>query len=100
MWNQLLIVLVAGLVETALYTAYLIKLGNKEKVQSSFLMALYIFVYLWLLTYVLKEPNNIILIGTYAIACALGNYIAMKIDDEYRKARKWWKKYSRRLWKK
>ena len=100
MLDQVLIVLVAGLVETAIYTAYLILLGNKRPLHSSVLMTMYIFVYFWLLKYIIKDHESFILIATYAISCGMGNYLAMRIDSDFKNAKKWWKRYSRRLWKK
>jgi len=100
MWDQILLILVAGLIETAIYTSYLILMNTKKQHSSSILMTLYIFVYLWLLKYVIKEHDSYVLIATYAFACGAGNYLAMKVDSDFKQATKWWKRYSRRLWKK
>lgn len=100
MLEQIALVLVAGLIETSLYTAYLILIGHKRLLPSSLLMTLYIFVYFWLLKYIIKDNDSWMLIAVYAISCGMGNYLSMKIDSDYKYARKWWKKNWRRLWKK
>ena len=100
MIEQILLILVAGLIETAIYTGYLILLASKRSCSSSILMTLYIFVYLWLLKYIIKDHESFILIAVYAMSCGIGNYLAMRIDSDFVRARKWWKRYSRRLWKK
>jgi hypothetical protein len=76
--QKYLIVFGAGLLEQFGYTLYLIAVGKYLIVVSSILMLLYFFVYLLIVNYIIKEKDNCIgLLLTYAIAAAIGNYIAM-----------------------
>lgn len=68
----------AGLIEQFGYTLYLLAVGKYMILLSTILMFIYFFVYLLILNYAVKDKENTIgLLFMYALAGAVGNYIAM-----------------------
>jgi hypothetical protein len=85
-----LLVFIVGTIETFLYTAWCISANKKELYKSTMLMFVYMFLYLAILAYAIKDTNTLGLIITYAFACGIGNYL--EILWETRKKRKHTKK--------
>ena len=77
MIKNIIIVFIVGLIEQLLYTLYIISVGKYLIVASSILMFSYMILYLLIISKVVKEKDGIILLITYALACGIGNFIAM-----------------------
>ena len=71
-----------GIVETFLYTCYLIRVQRKQPFISSLFMMIYIFIYLAIITYAIKNVETIPLILIYAFSCGIGNWIRMKLEKK------------------
>ena len=69
----------AGLLEQFGYTLYLIAVNKYMSLVSSILMFSYMIVYLWIVRKTSTEKEGWKLILVYALACGLGNYIAMSM---------------------
>lgn len=67
----------AGLLEQFGYTLYLIAVNKYMEIASSVLMFSYMVVYLWIVRKTSTEKEGWKLILVYALACGIGNYIAM-----------------------
>jgi len=82
---KILIVFILGLIEQILYTAYLISVDKRQVYKSSFLMLIYMSLYLIIVAWAIKDANTIILLTTYALACGLGNLVTMKWETRRKK---------------
>jgi len=80
MIKQMGLIFIIGLIEQLLYTLYIISVGKFLIIISSILMFSYMVLYLLIISKVVKEKNGIILLLTYALACGLGNWIAMSLN--------------------
>jgi len=94
---KLIIVFILGIVETYLYTWYLIAVDKRQPVLSSFLMFIYMVFYLAIIAWAIKDTNTILMLLTYASAAGVGNYI--KLLQE-KLPRNYWKKLIKkyRVW--
>jgi membrane protein YdbS with pleckstrin-like domain len=75
--KKIIFVFVLGAVEQFGYTLYLIAVNRYMVVVSSLLAVSYMFVYLWIINYAVKDKNSVPLLVSYALAIGLGNYLAM-----------------------
>jgi hypothetical protein len=71
---KILLIFFGGIIETFLYASYILALTEKQVLLSTFLMGIYMFLYLAIISYAIKDTNTITLILIYALACAVGNY--------------------------
>lgn len=69
----------AGLLEQFGYTLYLIAVNKYMALASSMLMFSYMIVYLWIVRKTSTEKEGWKLILVYALACGLGNWIAISL---------------------
>jgi multidrug transporter EmrE-like cation transporter len=74
---KIILVFLIGFIEQLLYTAYLLSVNKKQVNTSSILMISYMVIYLFIITYAIKDANTIPLLIAYAIACGMGNYLVM-----------------------
>ena len=74
----LLIILIAGIFETWLYTGWAITANQKKVYLSSILMFIYMLTYLLILNTAFKDDNSILIILVYSISCMIGNFIRVK----------------------
>jgi multidrug transporter EmrE-like cation transporter len=72
MIKLVIIIFLAGIIETFLFTAWSISANKKEENKSSILMIIYMTAYLLLLSFAI---TNKILLIVYAISCGIGNYL-------------------------
>jgi uncharacterized protein YebE (UPF0316 family) len=75
---KILAIFLIGLVEQLLYTKYLISVDKRQSLISTVYMIIYMSLYLVIVAYAMKDSNTIPLLIAYALACGLGNFIAMK----------------------
>ncbi len=74
---KILLVGFLGLLEQILYTSYLIAVDKRQTYLSTLWMFIYMSLYLFIVAYSIKDSNAIPLLITYALACAIGNYLTM-----------------------
>ena len=70
-----LLIFIAGLIETFLYTGYIIAVQKRQRIISSILMFVYMSIYLTIVSYIIKDMNTTILLLVYAFSCGIGNCI-------------------------
>lgn len=92
---KILLVFIVGFIEQLLYTAYLLSVNKKQVNASSILMFSYMVIYLFIITYAIKDANTIPLLIAYALACGSGNWVIMKWENRDKDIRR--KKNSCRL---
>jgi uncharacterized protein YebE (UPF0316 family) len=79
MFKKIIILFIIGLLEQLLYTLYIIAIGKYLIFISSILMFSYMVLYLLIISKVVKEKEGLILLLDYALACGVGNYMAMSM---------------------
>jgi len=78
--NKIALVFFLGLGEQLLYTLYLLAVNRYLMWQSSFLMLVYMTLYLLIINYAMKDSkNSLILLLSYALASSVGNFIALSL---------------------
>jgi len=75
-------VFIIGLIEQLLYTKYLISVDKRQTLASTIYMIVYMSLYLFIVAYAIKDTNTIPLLIAYAVACGIGNYIAMLLEEK------------------
>ena len=70
---KFIIIFIAGIIETFLFTGWNLSANKKQALSSSFLMFTYMLMYLFILDTAFKDTNSKLMILSYAIACAIGN---------------------------
>ena len=88
MWNKVLIIFIAGVIETYLFAGWTIAANKSKVVLSSILMFTYMITYLLILDVTFKDTNSKLMIMTYAVACAVGNFIRVKREKKNEKNKK------------
>jgi len=78
---KILVIFLIGFIEQLLYTAYLLSVNKKQVNASTLLMVAYMAVYLFIISYAIKDSNTIPLLISYALACGLGNWCIMKWES-------------------
>lgn len=78
---KVIIVFIIGFIEQLLYTAYLLSVNKKQVNASSILMVSYMVIYLFIITYAIKDANTVPLLIAYALACGSGNWVIMKWES-------------------
>lgn len=80
--NKFILIFIAGLLETYLFTGWNLS-ANKGKVMvSSFLMFAYMLIYLNIIDMAFKDTNTFWMIGIYALSCGVGNYLRVKHEKK------------------
>ena len=79
---KILLIFVFGIIETFLFTWWNLSANKKQVYASSILMLVYMTMYLMILDSAFKDINSKIMILSYAIGCAIGNYIKVKQENE------------------
>ena len=79
MWKYLLI-LVVGTFESYLSTNWALYATDRRPVISSFLMFTYMTFYLTIVSWAIKSDDTVVMVATYCLSCAIGNYISVKMD--------------------
>jgi len=74
---KLIIIFVAGVIETYLFTGWSLSANKGQKYLSSLLMFVYMTFYLLILDTAFKDTNSKLLILDYALSCGVGNYLRM-----------------------
>ena len=77
-------VFLIGLLEQILYTSYLISVDKRQLYLSTFLMFVYMCLYLGIVAYSINQQNWLIL-AVYALSCGIGNYFTILLDKKYAK---------------
>jgi len=74
---KIILVFVVGFIEQLMFTAYLLSVNKKQVNKSTILMITYMSVYLFIISYAIKDSNTIPLLISYALSCGAGNYAIM-----------------------
>ena len=78
---KLIIIFLAGTIETWLFTGWSLKANEHKAFTSSILMVSYMIAYLKIIDIALKDANTLLMIITYALSCGVGNYIRIKNEN-------------------
>jgi len=79
--NKYIFIFIVGMLETILYTWFLIALQKKKTWLASFLMTTYMTVYLSLIAFAIQDASTFGLLFTYSLACGIGVFIRMKFEN-------------------
>ena len=83
--NKYLIIFLVGILETFLYTGYLISVELRQKIISSILMFVYMSIYLSVIAFAIKDVNSLFMILVYAFSCSIGNYLRVSYEKQKKK---------------
>lgn len=75
---KLILIFVVGIIETFLYTLHLVAVNRRNALMAGILMTIYIFVYLTIVAYAIKNENTLIVLLVYSCACGIGTFIGTK----------------------
>jgi len=78
---KILMVFGVGFLEQLLYTKYLISVDKRQTIMSTLYMVIYMSLYLFIVSYAIKDDNTIPLLVAYALACGAGNFVIMKWEN-------------------
>lgn len=81
-----IIIFIAGIVETFMFTGWTLSANKKQVYLSSLLMFLYMITYLFILDTAFKDDNSKILILIYAISCAIGNFLRVNREKKHERS--------------
>jgi len=79
---KFIIIFIAGVIETYLFTGWSISANKGQKYLSSLLMLIYMIFYLLILDTAFKDTNSKLMILDYALSCALGNYLRVNHEKK------------------
>lgn len=82
---KIILVFIVGFIEQLLYTAYLLSVNKKQVKASTILMVSYMGIYLFIISYAIKDANTVPLLVAYALACGAGNYCIMLWENRIKK---------------
>jgi uncharacterized protein YebE (UPF0316 family) len=91
---KILIIFIAGVIETFLFTWWNLSANKKQIYVSSILMLTYMMMYLMILDTAFKDINSKLMIVTYAIGCAIGNYLRVNHEKDKHNV-----KHQRLIWR-
>jgi len=74
------IIFITGMVETFLYTWYLLEVNKGNPVSASILMMFYMIIYLGIISFAIKSADTLMMLIIYAISCGIGTYIRMILE--------------------
>jgi uncharacterized protein YebE (UPF0316 family) len=80
-----IIVFLIGVVETIVYTAYLLSVNKKQAILSSIWLITQMFVYLTLVAWAIKGTETIPIILCYSLSTGIGNYLTIKWENRKHK---------------
>jgi len=81
---KFIIIFIAGVIETYLFTGWSLSANKGQKYLSSLLMLIYMVVYLLILDTAFKDTNSKLMILDYALSCGLGNFIRVRQETNER----------------
>ena len=90
---KILIIFIAGVIETFLFTWWNLSANKKQVYTSSILMFVYMAMYLMILNYAFKDVNSKLMIMSYVVGCTLGNYIRVRQENQKNNKNKLFKKF-------
>lgn len=73
-----------GIFEQILYTSYLISVDKRQLYLSTIYMFVYMCLYLGIVAYAISQ-QNMLMLGIYALSCAIGNYFTILWDKKHEK---------------
>ena len=85
MFLKVLIIFIAGVIETFLFTGWNLAVNKKQIYLSTILMLSYMLTYLLILDAAFKDQNSIIMIVSYTVACGVGNFIRVYREKNHAK---------------
>jgi len=80
--NKYFLVFFVGILETALYTAFLLALEKRQQLLAPILMTIYMSIYLSLVAFAIKDSSTFLLLFVYAVACGLGVAVRMRFEKK------------------
>ena len=78
---KILLVFIVGFIEQLLYTSYLLSVTKKQVNASTILMVIYMSIYLFIISYAIKDGDTVPLLISYALSCGAGNWVIMKWEN-------------------
>jgi uncharacterized protein YebE (UPF0316 family) len=85
---KILLVFIVGFIEQLLYTSYLLSVTKKQVTASTILMVVYMSIYLFIISYAIKDGDTVPLLVAYALSCGVGNWCVMKWENGQSKGKK------------
>jgi uncharacterized protein YebE (UPF0316 family) len=82
--NKYLLIFCVGILETAIYTGFLLALERRQQVLAPILMTIYMSIYLTVIGMAIKNVDTIPLLLVYAVSCGIGVAIRMRIEKRLR----------------
>jgi len=80
--NKFIIIFIAGLIETYLFTGWNLSANKGKTILSSILMFIYMLIYLNIIDMAFKDNQTFLMITTYALSCGAGNFIRVRQENE------------------
>jgi multidrug transporter EmrE-like cation transporter len=74
---KIILVFIVGFIEQLLYTSYLLSVTKKQVNASTILMVVYMSIYLFIISYAIKDGDTVPLLVAYALSCGVGNWCVM-----------------------
>ena len=90
---KIIAVFLIGLFEQLLYTKYLIAVDKRRTIASTIYMTIYMSLYLFIVAYAMKDSETFLILIAYALACGVGNYVAMKAEEKKITEQKLWRRF-------
>lgn len=79
---KFVIIFIVGTIETYIFTAWNLAANRHKVIVSSLLMFSYMFLYLKIIDWALKDAHTSLLIFSYALACGVGNYLRVQHEKK------------------
>ncbi len=79
---KILLVFIIGFLEQLLYTSYLLSVTKKQVIPSTILMVVYMSIYLFIISYAIKDGDTTPLLVAYALSCGVGNWVIMEWEHK------------------
>lgn len=77
---KLIAVFFAGIIESLLFTLYLVSVDKRQLFLSTLYMFTYMSIYLFIIAFAIKDASTISLLLAYALASSIGNWIVIKTE--------------------
>ena len=75
--NKYALIFFVGIIETFIYTCYLLSVANRQVILAPVLMFTYMTIYLSIITKCIKDADRIPLILVYSLSCSIGTLIRL-----------------------
>lgn len=80
--NKFIIIFIVGIIETVIYSSFLIALEKRNLLLAPILMTLYLFIYLTVITTAIKDTDTLVMLGVYAFSCGVGVFLRILLEKK------------------